>query len=94
MSEKLVECAAHGDCRPAYVCSHVLASLQDDQARGFFWSRDDDGCINAWCQNCDDVLERVGGSWNDEAEAHAQIKLVCEACALRVAELNGVEAAV
>ena len=92
MSKRTVECAAHGDMPPSYVCAHTRASLHDGKKRGFFWSRDDEGSVNAWCTECDNVLESVGGCWNDEAEAFAQIVLVCEGCALRVASLNGFDA--
>ena len=90
-NDRQITCPTHGISRAAYVCSHTVTSLHDSQARGFFWSRDEDGCVNAWCEACDDVLERTGGSWNEEAEAQAQIKLVCETCAGTVAALNGID---
>jgi len=37
-----------------------------------FWD-----CINAWCDECKKVVNE-GGGWNDETEAFADIKLVCE----------------
>ncbi|WP_305008998.1 hypothetical protein [Hymenobacter aranciens] len=43
--------------------------------------------LNAWCDACDEVLLRIG-EWNDESEAFAKIKLVCDACYFDMKELN------
>jgi hypothetical protein len=89
MSEFMVDCDTHGSARAAFVCQHTLQSLQDAKARGFISVRDPNGCINAYCHECDAVLQSHGGNWNDESEAFASITLVCEGCATKVATLNG-----
>ena len=85
-----VECEAHGEKRAAYGCAHLLETLHDRQPRGFIWSRDEDGHINAYCEACSDELDRQGGDWNEAAEAFADIKLLCEACAVEAGNINGV----
>jgi hypothetical protein len=48
---------------------------------------DDGEDPQGWCSGCEAVLDAEGG-WNDRSEAHADIKLVCERCFERIAELN------
>ncbi|WP_417492222.1 hypothetical protein [Maricaulis sp.] len=91
MSERTVDCCTHGKVRAAFVCTHTLKSLEDAEARGFIWTRDESGCLNAYCSLCDEKLQAVGGDWNDEAEAFAGVTMVCEGCASKVAGLNGVK---
>jgi len=86
-----VECATHGLRAAAFVCVHSMETLSDGHPRGLLWSRDSDGCLNGYCDACERYLERNGGEWNDETEAHADIKLVCEGCFRRIAALNGIE---
>jgi uncharacterized protein YjaG (DUF416 family) len=43
--------------------------------------------LNAWCDSCDEVLTKVG-EWNDESEAFAKIKLICDACFFEMKKLN------
>lgn len=91
MASNKLTCASHGEQPCAYVCQHIYKSLQTGKACGYYWSRDEEHQINAWCANCDDYLERHGGEWNEMTGKFAQIKLLCEGCALAAAELNGVE---
>ena len=90
MTEHDIHCDTHGKRRTAFVCHHLFISIQDKQPRGFFWSRDEDGCINAYCNECDHYLETHGGEWNETTEAFADIKLVCESCASVAAKLNDI----
>lgn len=91
MSDKFVECGAHGQAKPAFICHHLL----EEENVGWYepeeYELDDDdefaGCLNAWCEKCEEVANKSGG-WNDESEAFAQIKLVCESCALRIKQAN------
>ncbi len=43
--------------------------------------------LNAWCDACDEVLWKVG-EWNEDTEAFASIKLVCDKCFFKMKELN------
>jgi hypothetical protein len=89
--DRHILCETHGDRLEAFVCSHIVQSLRDGSAQGFNWTRDENGCVNAWCDLCDRELDKAGGAWNDATEAFARIALVCEGCALRAAELNGLK---
>ena len=88
--KKQVECRTHGNRYPAYVCQHL--NLRTPV--GFYESFASDpqetyanDALNAWCDTCDEELMRVG-EWNEESEAFAQIKLVCDACFFDMKELN------
>ena len=96
MSENLVECGTHGKSKMAFVCCHLLKGEKVgwNEPDEYIYEEDDDeydaeydDCINAWCDNCEEVLARCGG-WNDESEAFADIKLVCENCALKFKKAN------
>jgi len=58
------------------------------EQQGFFWGTDPENprnpCPDAWCAACDKALQAGGGDWNEESEAFAQIKLVCDACYDRI----------
>ena len=90
MTEQDIACDTHGNQRTAFVCHHILQSIQDRQPRGFIWGRDEEGCVNAYCDECEGYLESHGGEWNEITEAFADIKLVCEGCAIEAAQLNGI----
>ena len=87
---KRVECGKHGTRYPAYVCQHLNLQTRVGfyepfaSDPGVTYSDDE---LNAWCDACDEVLLRVG-EWNDESEAFAKIKLVCDVCYFDMKELN------
>jgi hypothetical protein len=85
---EFVECREHGKSRPAYVCAHLVQTLRDQLPRGVIWRRDDDGCVNAYCDECETNLQQAGGEWNDKLEADAAIALICEDCFRRVLSIN------
>ena len=35
---------------------------------------------DSWCEKCDSKRIGHGGEWNEESEAFAQIKLLCNSC--------------
>lgn len=84
----MIECREHGQSRRAYVCAHVSHTLSDGIPRGVIWSRDEDGCVNAYCDACDARLEAAGGEWIDEVVTAADIKLICEPCFRRTLSIN------
>ncbi len=90
-SDQMVACGEHGQTPPAFVCKHTFASGKDGVPRGLIWTRDDDGHINAFCDECDAYLDDHGGEWNDTTEAFAGIHMLCEHCFGRIAALNGIE---
>lgn len=84
------ECKTHGAQRAAYVCQHLNVPAEEAKGRGFVAVRDDDGCINAWCDRCEAYLVANGNEWNDKTERFANIRLLCESCAMERAEANGI----
>jgi hypothetical protein len=90
MSVRLVHCDSHGEKRPAYVCQHLFKTLDDGLARGVLWSRDEDECINAYCRECSERVEAAGGEWVGKAAAELGLKLICEGCFRRIADVNGI----
>lgn len=87
-SVRLVTCDEHGKSRAAYVCTHLLLTLRDGVPRGVIWLRDEDECVNAYCGDCDVMLEAGGGAWTSEVEARADIKVICEGCFERVLSID------
>lgn len=91
MSGKFVECCSHGKSNPAFICHHLLENenVGWNEPEEYLNDEDDEfaGCINAWCDECETVANN-GGGWNDETEAFADIRLVCENCALKFKKVN------
>jgi hypothetical protein len=85
---RFVKCDEHGQSKPAYVCKHLVQTLCDQIPRGVIWSRDEDQCVNGYCDECEMRLDQAGGEWNDELYAEADIKLICEGCFRRVLSIN------
>ena len=89
---KMVECCQHGAQPMSFVCAHIVDGLRAKKGRGFIWSRDDDNLINAWCDDCDDMLEsEFGGEWENVPKERYEVAIMCEPCAIQSASLNGVE---
>jgi hypothetical protein len=85
---KFVECDEHGKSRRAYVCKHLVQTLSDQIPRGVIWLRDDDECVNGYCDDCNMMLEHAGGEWIDDLEAKTGLTLICEGCFRRVLSIN------
>ncbi len=84
------ERGARGAHRAAFVCTHILQTLRDGRPRGFLWSRDEDGAVNAYCALCDAELRRAGAEWDEAVTAFADVKLISEDEAASAAMINGV----
>jgi hypothetical protein len=74
VAEQAVQCGMHGRRQKAYVCSHVAWG----SGLGFY-TPDEPGRRNGWCEACEQVRRRCGG-WTDESEAFARIVLICDLC--------------
>lgn len=85
--DSVMECARHGDQRPAFICRH----LRCGEGIGFHEADGDPDpewpFKNAWCGECDKVL-LAQGEWNDISEAHAQPLAICEACYEEIKQKN------
>ena len=86
-----IQCGVHGQAQAAYICQHLLATLEDGVPRGAFWCRDEDGCINGYCAECSAGLNAAGGEWTEDVTAKLRVKinLICENCFRRIAAING-----
>jgi len=74
-----MECPVHGIGKPAFICQH----LQRGIGVGFFSPdsspTEDEPWQQGWCTSCEEVRLKAGG-WNDESEAYASIRAVCDGC--------------
>lgn len=84
-----VECDKHGKQQATFVCQHIVQTLTDGKARGFWWaSGQENRRPDAWCSECEANVQEAKGEWNDENEAFASVKLLCGACYDRAKEIN------
>jgi hypothetical protein len=87
--EKYVECSTHGKQQATFVCQHIIQTMRDGKARGFWWADDAENTRpDAWCSDCEAKVQETNGEWNDESEAFARVKLLCGACYDRAKEIN------
>jgi hypothetical protein len=86
-SESRVECLTHGSSSATFVCQHLVAG----EKLGFNVAYDpefpDEIYPDAWCNECDKILESQG-EWNDISEKFSAIKLVCCRCYENLRERN------
>jgi hypothetical protein len=76
---KNIECSVHGASPYALICQH----LHRDASLPYLLIEAEQGePAQAWCQICDEVVERCRG-WNEEAVAIAAWKLWCTHCFIR-----------
>lgn len=75
-TEKIITCGLHGKSYATFICQHLARS----SCVGFYYGSEDDIRPDAWCHECDQILMRHGGEWNDETESSADIKLACAGC--------------
>ena len=73
------ECAEHGAGPAAFVCQHLQRGSGQGFNMGYDPEQPDDAYPDAWCDQCDAMLEQEG-EWNERAEAFADIKMVCAQC--------------
>jgi hypothetical protein len=91
MNLGLVQCAEHGETTACFVCRHLSASLFGGLAGlGFVVPEvlEPGEPPQAWCFECDGVLQSRGGEWDTIGEAFAGITLACSGCFDRMKALN------
>lgn len=85
--EYRVECSTHGTSPGTFVCQH----LKTGENLGFHLGYDPDNpdslYPDAWCDECEQVLEREG-EWTDVAADYANIQLVCSHCYMTIRQKN------
>lgn len=88
---EFVDCKTHGKQERTSVCQHIVKTVKDRKPRGFFWSDPNPGATrgDAWCIECDKMLEAAGGTWTDELGKKAKVSGLCGACYDEAKQLNG-----
>jgi hypothetical protein len=75
---KEMNCATHGECQEAFVCTHLLG-----ETAGLGFNRGvptaDNPFPDAWCDNCELIRAALSG-WNEQSEKLAKISLLCSGC--------------
>lgn len=85
-----VECGVHGKTSATFICQHLSNGEGLGFNMGFDPKKPDDLYPDAWCDKCDEVLEKEG-EWNDASEAFADIRLVCSGCYCDIRDKNWVQ---
>lgn len=85
-----VECSVHGKSSATFICQHLANGAGLGFNAGFDPDEPDALYPDAWCDECNAVLEQEG-EWNDTSEAFADIKLVCAQCYCDIREKNWVQ---
>ena len=73
-------CAEHGPQPETFVCQHIVDTLRDKIARGFFWAADSDTeRPDAWCADCERLVH-AAGDWTPAVLEVAHVQLLCALC--------------
>jgi len=85
--DSMMECPHHELRRPTFICRHLqygkgLGFNQPDVLLDPEWPFE-----NAWCDKCDEVLQREG-EWNDKSDSFAAIMAICEGCFEEIKKRN------
>jgi hypothetical protein len=87
--ESNIFCELHGERQTTFVCEHLAESLCTGQPVGFWCADDyDNPYPDAWCSECEAVVQKRHGEWDDVSEAFAGITLLCSDCYNQAKELN------
>ena len=89
-SEKKVECEVHGKQTATFVCNHLVRGDKLGFNYGYDPEYPDDLYPDAWCDECESVLE-AEGEWNEKSEAFADIKVLCSTCYEECRERNWIQ---
>lgn len=86
-SDNKVECKTHGTADATFLCQHLVNGENLGFHLGYDPEEPYDLCPDAWCDECEKVLDREG-EWNDKAEEFSGIKLLCSQCYEDIREKN------
>jgi hypothetical protein len=79
--DETVDCGVHGRQSISFVCTHIAHGLLDGTTPGFVIAPEDDHLLPlGWCDQCEAMVQELGGDWNDEATRRAEFKLLCALC--------------
>jgi hypothetical protein len=80
-ANETVDCPAHGRQAVSFVCNHIARELPDGTTPGFVVAPEDDHPLPlGWCDECEAMVQSLGGDWIDEATERAEFKLLCASC--------------
>jgi hypothetical protein len=80
-SQATVECTTHGAQPEAFLCKHLMGTLDTGTAIGFHWSSASTSeTPDAWCNTCEEARVKAGGEWTEEAMETVGVKLICATC--------------
>jgi hypothetical protein len=88
--DKKVECGKHGSSAATFVCQHLASGEKLGFNVGYDPEFPDDLYPDAWCNECEKMLESEG-EWNEVSEKYADIKLLCSQCYEDLREKNWVQ---
>lgn len=86
--DKKVECGKHGLSAATFVCQHLASGEKLGFNVGYDPEFLDDLYPDAWCNECEKMLESEG-EWNEVSEKYADIKLLCSQCYEDLREKTG-----
>ena len=79
--DETVDCGVHGRQAISFVCTHIAHGLLDATTPGFVVAPKDDHSLPlGWCDECEAMVQQLGGDWSDEAAGRAEFKLLCALC--------------
>ncbi len=78
------DCPTHGQSPSALLCAH----LASESGRCYFAVPPcEHGPAQAWCEDCDAVVEAERG-WTDTSESHADFRVLCPECYARALRMH------
>lgn len=89
-SENKVECNTHGTTDATFLCRHLVEGENLGFNIGYDPENPDALCPDAWCDECEKVLD-AEGAWNENSEKFADIKLLCSHCYEQIRERNWIQ---
>lgn len=78
-------CGTHGKQEETFVCRHIIETISDGEARGFYWNRTEEG-FEAICGACNDLSEKEFAKVVEDL-----IRPLCFGCFQDAAAINGIE---
>ena len=88
MEEGIVHCEEHGETTACFMCQHLSRSLHSRTGGLGFVVSETAGAPQAWCFECDSLLESRGGEWDTTGASFAGVTLACAGCFERMRVLN------
>lgn len=76
-----VQCPNHGPQPQAFLCRHLVETIDSGEAVGFHWpSESTNPTPDAWCNSCEEARDAAGGEWTEEILKQVDVSVVCAGC--------------